>query len=585
MRLCNLPEPLLSANRKSQIAIEYAHRTRSTSSDTWVFWVKAATVATFEQSYRDIAKAIGIPSYNNAKVNILKNVYDWLSDENNGRWMMILDNADDMAVFTATAPPMSDTHHGQRDTPNFAAPRVLDFLPESRNGSILITSRNREVARLITGSYPQILALNEMNQLEAIELFTKKSVGNHDPAEVAELVKKLDYIPLAISQAASYIAERAGRMTVPKYMEELKNLDQKALELLGGSISEPHRNKERSNSVIATWMVSFRYIQNTTPSAARLLSLMCLFDRHAIPEDLLAGQYAPAVIAAPKKLSWWRRRRRLRQKKPCKEKLNVVMDCNFEKDWLTLTNLSLIKTGKDGNLFEMHRLVQLTTKRWLESQQTLTYWTENYVTIMHAHYPWPEGNTNDWNKCQALFPHAQMAISYRPTEKALLQTWGFLLQNAAAYAHEKGLFQDAEAMNRAAVSAWESTFGKGHPNTLRLLSNLGQMLHSLDRLPEAEKIQRKVLALREQMYGEKNEETLKSVYAVGNVLYTAGRLEEAEKMFRKAMEGREKIHGITHRETRLVVARLMSTLKALGREEEADMLMIRAFPSELNAAP
>jgi hypothetical protein len=423
-----------------------------------------------------------------------------------------------------------------------------------------------------------------MNEQEAVELFSKRSVGGHDDYEVADLVKKLDYIPLAISQAASHIAERAGRMTIAEYLVELDSLDQKSLKVLEASIDESHRDDGRSNSVVATWMVSFWCIQTTMPSAARLLSLMCLFDRHTIPEELLTGQYPLETVSILKRRSWWRRYSGFGQKTKPQKPLNEkpTDDSNFSRDHLTLHNFALIKAEKDGQHFEMHRLIQLATKRWLELQNNLSYWTSRYITLMHTAYPWPEESNEAWSKCQSLFPHAQRARQYRPTDSVLLQNWGFLLQSAAAYAHELGSFADAEIFNRDAVSAWESMFGKNHPNTLGLVSNLGYMLLSLNRLQEAEGIHRRVLVLREQMSGKDDEETLKAVYAVGNVLLSKGKFNEAERMYRRVLVVREKRLRNMHRDTRLVVVKLMGTLRTMGREEEVDELLLRAFPSEKN---
>jgi hypothetical protein len=101
-------------------------------------------------------------------------------------------------------------------------------------------------------------------------------VGGHDDSEVADLVKKLDYIPLAISQAASHIAERAGRMTIAKYLVELDILDQKSFKVLEASIDESHRDDGRSNSVVATWMVLFRYPNNDALSSATAVANVSL---------------------------------------------------------------------------------------------------------------------------------------------------------------------------------------------------------------------------------------------------------------------------------------------------------------------
>jgi hypothetical protein len=40
-----------------------------------------------------------IPGQDNPKTNILQLVYQWLYEERNGRWLMILDNADDGHIF------------------------------------------------------------------------------------------------------------------------------------------------------------------------------------------------------------------------------------------------------------------------------------------------------------------------------------------------------------------------------------------------------------------------------------------------------------------------------------------------------
>jgi hypothetical protein len=44
----------------SQLAIEYAHRFRQQSPDTWIFWVHASKSARLEEAYNDIAKRVGL---------------------------------------------------------------------------------------------------------------------------------------------------------------------------------------------------------------------------------------------------------------------------------------------------------------------------------------------------------------------------------------------------------------------------------------------------------------------------------------------------------------------------------------------
>jgi hypothetical protein len=135
-----------------------------------VLWVRGATAAKFEESYRHIAKAVGIPGQSEKSTDTLRAVQDWLSNESNGKWVMIVDNADDMEVWTTSVQPImsgAPVKMDQQNTPLSATRRLHSFLPDSRNGTILITSRNREVARLLTGSYPQILQVDEMNKRQS----------------------------------------------------------------------------------------------------------------------------------------------------------------------------------------------------------------------------------------------------------------------------------------------------------------------------------------------------------------------------------------------------------------------------------
>jgi hypothetical protein len=540
-----------------------------------VFWIHAETAAKFEESYRTIAKAIGVSTVGLMPPDVLKEVYDWLNNEKNGKWVMIVDNADDMEVWTSA--PLITTNGPNQPTPTTPPPSLLSLLPESRNGTILITSRTREVARLLTGSYTQIMQVDQMLEVEAIELFSKKAGHDHDTAQVAHLVRKLDYIPLAVSQAASYIAERAGRMSVQRYIDELSTLDQAALGLLEMSCDESHREKERSNSVVKTWIITFQHIQRTRSSAARLLSLMSLFDRHAIPEDLLIGSYTVQAPVPPcKPPSWWRKPRLRRSRSKPKPAPSSPPDA-FDTDWLVLRDFSLIQTSTCGTRFSMHALVRATTQRWLAAQNSLAHWTTRYIALLGAAYPWPQDSAAAWAACDALFAHAHAALAYTSAD---LCTYGALMQNASVYAYEGGLFADAEALTRAAMGAWSRALGAEHENVLGLRSNLGCVLLSRGRLAEAEEVQRAVLAVRERERGEADLVTLKSVYVVGTVLYSQARFAEAEGMFRRALEGREKAEGSTGRDARLAGIKLMSALQAQGREAEAEEVLVRCFPAE-----
>ena len=215
--------------RKSQLAIEYSYRVRENSPETWVFWVHAGSAARFEEGYRKIADIAKPSGWDKPGADIPRIVHNWLCDEANGRWVMIIDNADDPSVFFH---PTDESKSSGGHCSAQAADTLSDMLPQSSNGSILITSRNRDVAHRLTGSNSDILKVDPMDQSDALALLHKKLQGDLDTDNAVDLLNALDYMPLAISQAAAYISQRAPRITVSKCLHDLHSSDKDRANLL-----------------------------------------------------------------------------------------------------------------------------------------------------------------------------------------------------------------------------------------------------------------------------------------------------------------------------------------------------------------
>jgi len=128
---------------------------RESTPDTWVFWIHASSAARLEQSYQQVAAVAEISGRDDPKTNILQLVYQWLCDSGNGRWLMVLDNADDDGIF------FSD------DITNERGP-LVGFLPQAAHGSILITSRNGLAARNLVGRDGHVIPVQPMNETESL---------------------------------------------------------------------------------------------------------------------------------------------------------------------------------------------------------------------------------------------------------------------------------------------------------------------------------------------------------------------------------------------------------------------------------
>lgn len=123
---------------KTQTSVTYAQRYKDNYSA--IFWLNVKDEASSKQSFVKIAKQIlrEHPSASQLQgLNIEENldkvvdaVKTWLSLSNNTRWLLIYDNYDNPKV------------QGNRDT---AAVDIWRYLPESHQGSVIITTRSAQV--------------------------------------------------------------------------------------------------------------------------------------------------------------------------------------------------------------------------------------------------------------------------------------------------------------------------------------------------------------------------------------------------------------------------------------------------------
>ena len=527
---------LIALHRKSQIAIEYAYQVRDKFPDTWVFWVHAGTRARFEEGYRRIAEATKIEGWNDPKADILRLVRSWLCDQSDSRWVIIVDNADDWSVFLH-----STSQSREEDLPDDSPELLSDYLPQASNGSILITSRSQDVAYRLTGSRGSIVEVMPMDESDGLSLLQKKLSVETDKEEELELLKALDYMPLAISQAAAFIEQRAPRMTISRYLNDVRKSEEDRARLLKQDVGDSRRDGRASNSIIATWQISFEYIRQEVPRAARLLSLMSLFDRQGIPESILQSHYE---IEYEDELA------------------------NFEDDIYTLMSFSLVKMSTDSKQFEMHRLVQLSTKKWLELRHELENWKEKYAILLNYNYP--TNTYYNWAECQALFPHVQAAVGCRPASEEPLEEWANVLYKASRYASEMGQFNIAQEMDRNALETREIILGLEHPKTLSTACNLGWVLYKQGKYQEAEVMQRQTLERQEMVLGPEHLDTLLSLNNLGLLLDSQGKYQEAEVAHKKTLAGYTKLLGPDHLYTLISLNNLALALGAQGKYREAE---------------
>ncbi|KAK5025613.1 hypothetical protein LTS07_007817 [Exophiala sideris] len=572
---------------KTQVAIEYAYRVQDESPKPWVFWVHASSRVRFEESYKDIAQRLQLAGWQDPKADILGMVHNWLSDENNSRRTMVVDNADDEQVMFKQRKSESNSE----GLATFLGNRSLaDYLPSSSNGSIVTTTRNRKVAEGLIEYAEDILDLKPMDIDEAVALLTKKlrkleAISTED--DFASLAQQLDCMPLALSQAAAYLIQRAPRMTLSSYLGELRGSDDGRARLLQTDIRDPRRDGKASNSIITTWYVSFEHIQHTHHSAARLLWLMSLFDREGIPDHLLRRQY----------LVEWSSEDKKGEESPERQR-----EMDFEDDIATLRAYSLIGLGTNAQLFEMHRLVQFSTRKWLGLRGELENWQRQYVDIIYQTFPTPR--FENWSTCQGLLPHVQLLIYYRTNEASYRRKRAAILYRAAWYAKDRGIYGVAEVMAGVSVAEREALFGKiilehylawaeemhqqalkakekilgvDHNSTLFTMNDLALVLQAQGHYKQSEKMYRQALTGKEKILGMDHDSTLKTMSNLANVLRAQGNYKQSEELHRQALTAREKRLGVDHPSTLMSIDNLAKVLREKGEYKQAEEMSRRAL--------
>lgn len=209
----------------------------------WIFWIHASNVARFEESYRTIADRIKLPRPDEPLADIPQLVSNWLRDEANGRWNMILDNVNDPTVFSDPWKVRCKS-----DLVYFTV-SLSAFLPQSSNKSILVTSRNGNAASRLIGNHHDMIKAEPMDEDRALILLGKEIRSECYKDNATELLRALDYMPLAISQAAAYISQRAPGTTVARYLDEFRS-DRNQENLPNRDAREFRRNTKASNSII-----------------------------------------------------------------------------------------------------------------------------------------------------------------------------------------------------------------------------------------------------------------------------------------------------------------------------------------------
>ncbi|KAL7931190.1 hypothetical protein V8C35DRAFT_323889 [Trichoderma chlorosporum] len=519
----------LGGTGKTQIALRYAFQLQETHPTVSVFWIHASSAAQFRQAFESIAKEYDIPGYAEPNVDMLLLVKHWLEKKDHGEWFMIIDNADDMQLFFGQ--PAGTVTTKAKDEKNLA--RYL----------------NKQVGVRMTKGQ-QLLEVLRMNEKESVQLLRAK-LGDINPttAELSMLSSQLEHLPLALAQAAAFIQETCT--TVHEYLQLLSNSDNDFVQLLSREFETVGRDTEAPQAVAQTWMLSFQQIEQQHVLASELLSFMSMLDRHEIPAQLISRYVEQAGNEVP------------RGEIELTEALGILRAFSFV-------------TEETSGSFDMHRLVQLVTRKWLTSQGTISRFGGEALMTVSEMYPHGEYETRA--TCAALLSHANAVLHLDGlTSKEQNRARASLLHCIAAYFNFQGKWDDAETFNLEAREILREVLGHDHPDTLSSMANLASTYSDQGRWKEAEDLEVQVMKTRKMKLGADHPDTLSSMANLASTYWNQGRWKEAEDLEVQVMETSKMKLGADHPDTLRSIGNLAATYNYQGRWKEAEDLEVQVM--------
>ena len=452
-----------------------------------MFWIHAGNAAKFGESYKRIASELGIPGRDDPNVDELQLVRDWLEVKYECRWLLIVDNVDDRSVFFKRHP------HTRK--------ALREYVPQTSKGSILYTTRNRDIGMDLALDREPI-TVPSMDAQEARALLGQRLRTESTETEQLELLGELVYLPLAISQAVAYMAKR--RKSVAEYIKIYRGSESTRVRLLGQRFNYHGREARPLESVVTTWWVSFNHIKTENPRAADILSAISFMDQQGIPFSLLIADEED--------------------------------EFDFEEAMGLLEAFSLVTLDTHRHACNVHRLVSVAVQAWLgEYENTKDTIAVQILETLSDRFP--DGSFESWPTCRKYIPHAEEVLrSSAVVNRATSQpAQASLLLKMSIFLRTQGRYEASELKAKASVEICERLYGLAHPDTLFAMASYAATMQLLGRYQDALLLQRQVLKLREKVLGISSRATLKSLNALGSNLQNLGQYKEAEEIHRREL--------------------------------------------------
>jgi hypothetical protein len=340
---------------------------------------------------------------------------------------------------------------------------IVPWLP-GNGGHVLITSREQ--------GWDEVAVPVEVDVLARPESVTilKARVSGLGEIETDQLADQLGDLPLAIAQAAGFMAETG--MAAAQYLDLL---DTRAGQLLGHGAPKTYP----TSLAAATQLIADR-LAREDPAAAELASLCAFLAPAPIPEELITAtvgeQPGQLAVRAADPLAW-------------------------HQTLAHLARQSLVRIDHRG--LQMHKLTQAILRDRLTPADADAI-RSRAEAILAASDPGDPTNPVTWPRWVRLMPHL-LAADLSATDNPDLR---WLASNACSYLIQRGDPRACHDLASGLRQHWRDRLGDDHELVLAITRYLGWALRWMGRHAEARDLHRDTLDRQRRVLGEDHPETM-----------------------------------------------------------------------------